>query len=110
MNLETIRQRYLQDTFPKRLGALAANLARISSFSEDEPNLKLIKSLIEESEYFIEWTTLDAPVGLQERLVQLQIELALWLRRLNRGEKGFDKLAGDFQDWSEEILSASGLT
>ena len=109
MNFQVIRERYLQDDFPRRLGALAANLARVVSFSKRGENLDVVKSLLRESEYFIEWTILEASLDLQERLVKLQVELALWLGRLDRGENGFDQLARDFQDWSEEILSASRL-
>ena len=109
MNLEIIRERYLKDTIPRRLGALAANLARISSFSKGAENLKLIKSLLEESEYFIEWTAPEVPIDCQEKLVELQIQLAVCSYRLNRDENGLLKFSNEFQKWSEELLELSGL-
>jgi hypothetical protein len=109
MDLRAIRERYLRDTFPKRLGALAANLARLSSFSRETPNLRIIKSLLEESEYFIEWGILDAPAELQERLVGLQIRLAVWSYRLSQGKNSFKELADEFEKYSEELLTLSGL-
>ena len=109
MNLEMIRERYLKDSFPKRLGALAANLARISSFSKEKPSPRVVKSLLEESEHFIEWTILEAPLELQEQLVELQVQLALWRYRLNQGRDCFEELAREFEKYSDQILAASGL-
>ena len=109
MNLEIIRERFLRDNFEKRLGALAANLARISSFSRGTPNPKIIKRLLEESKFFIEWTLLEAPLSLQEKLVELQVRLAVWCCRLNEGKDGLENLARESEEWSEQILSASGL-
>ncbi len=106
MDLTAIRQRYLQEHFPKRLAALAANLARISSFSKRGQNIDLIKNLIRESEYFIEWTASEAPFNLQVKLVDLQIRLARWLWRLEQGGNGFDQLAEEFETSSEEMLAA----
>lgn len=109
MNVELIRNRYLKDSFPKRLGALSANLARIASCSKRVKDTKVIKGLLQESEYFIEWTVPDIPVDLQEKLVELQIWLGVWLYRFNRGKNGFEQLAKESERWSEEILGASGL-
>ena len=101
MDLQAVRERYLQDDFPKRLGALAANLARISSFSKKPENLDVIKGLLRESEYFIEWGISDAPIDLQEELVELQVRLAVWCYRLNEGKMGPEALEKEFQRRSE---------
>ena len=103
MNREAIRERYLQDTFPKRLMALAANFGRISSFSRRGKNIALIKGLIEESEYFIEWTALEAPFPLQAELIELQIQLALRLRKIDNASE-LDSLALEAQSWAEKLL------
>lgn len=104
MNREVIRERYLQDGFPKRLGALAANLGRISSFSKRGKNEELLKGLIRESEFFVEWTTLEAPLSLQGDLVGLQIQLALWLRQLDQGQPRFETMSCEAWSWSEKLL------
>ena len=88
---------------------MAANLARIASFSKSGENLDVVKSLLEESEYFIEWTILDAPLDLQENLAELQVRLAVWRYRLDEGENGFETLAQEFKKHSEEWLRVSGL-
>ena len=67
----TIRDRYLRDTLPIRLGGLAANLARIKSFSHNIANYKVIESLLEESKFFIEWTANATEVNTAAELVEL---------------------------------------
>ncbi|TXT23563.1 MAG: hypothetical protein FD131_5196 [Rhodocyclaceae bacterium] len=52
---EPVRQRFLRDPLPIRLGGLAADLARIASFSENPANRHAVASLLEEGKYFAEW-------------------------------------------------------
>lgn len=73
-----IRERYLRDDLPVRLGGLAANLSRIKSFSTNEASHAAVESLIDESKMFIEWTAAQAEVHTAEKLVELQIQLARW--------------------------------
>ena len=55
-DLTAIRDRYLKDELPVRLGGLAANLARIGSFSKNTGNAEPVGDLVSESKWFIEWT------------------------------------------------------
>ena len=84
MQVATIRERYLRDELPIRLGGLAANLARIVSFAgqphETGKYPSTVEHLLEESEWFIEWNGPDAPLETQTELVELQIQLAVWRR------------------------------
>ena len=73
-----IRERYLRDEFPIRLGGLAANLARIKSRSHNVANRALIASLMEESQLFIEWTIPDANLNEAAELSKLQVQLQEW--------------------------------
>lgn len=75
-----IRERYLRDALPIRLGGLAANLARVKSFSDHPGHRDVVESLLDESKFFIEWTAPDAGVDVQAELVQLQLQLARWQR------------------------------
>lgn len=109
INREAIRRRYLQDPFPKRVAALAANLGRISSFSQRGKNVDLLKSLIQESECFIEWTASDAPSDFQGHLVMLQIQLALWLLQMEKNKLELESLAIPTQAWSQELLEKAGF-
>ena len=111
-NREEIKKRYLQDALPTRLGGIAANLARINSFSSHDNHLKTIESLIDESKYFIEWTVKDAPRDLQEYLIHIQVQLALWQVQLMRFWKDPEKrysFAKAANKWSQELLKLSGL-
>jgi hypothetical protein len=111
-NQTAIRERYLRDGLPVRLGGLAANLARIKSFSDHPDHGNIIESLLEESKFFIEWTILEAELEIQPVLVSLQIQLALWQYRwkdiwvdpIHRSA-----VADQAWEWSERILTISGL-
>ena len=73
-----IRERYLRDTLPVRLGGLAANLSRIKSFATHDASRDAVEGLIDESKYFIEWTATEAESYAAEQLVALQVQLARW--------------------------------
>src|ERR1051326_7847146 len=80
-DLSTIRDRYLQDSLPVRLGGIAANMARVRSFSKHDANGDAVNGLIDESKWFIEWTAADFlpdDVETAAQLVELQIQLAQW--------------------------------
>ena len=109
---KAIQKRYLQDPLPLRLGGLAANLARINSFSDHPGHRDVVESLLNESKFFIEWTAPAAGLELQAELVELQVELACW--ELNWKNIWNDPLkrasaAGKARIWSERILGMSGL-
>lgn len=99
-----IKERYLQDDWRVRLGGLASNLARLADFAENPAHRQLVDTLLEESEHFIEWTAPDAPIEVQAKLVELQIQLALWRRKLPDTTFGQEARKG-----STEILEMSGL-
>ena len=105
---EPVRQRFLRDPLPVRLGGLAADLARIASFSENPANRQAVASLLEEGKYFAEWTAPDAPLETQALLAELQVTLALWERRwLNRTPD--DTMRAEAQRKSDELLALAGL-
>ena len=107
-----IRERYLRDKLPIRLGGLAANLARIRSFSDHPDHCEAVESLLDESKFFIEWTAADAEINIAAELVELQIQLAQWQRRwasiwadtLQR-----TKVVEQINCWSKRVLDMSGL-
>jgi hypothetical protein len=94
------------------MGGLAANLARIKSFSNHPDHRDVTESLLEESKYFIEWMAPEAEINLQAELVALQVQLACWQRSwqgiwadpLQRAAVGEQA-----QTWSEKVLKRSGL-
>ena len=107
-----IRERYMRDPLPVRLGGLAANLSRIKSFSANDASRETVASLIDESKMFIEWTAAQAEIPTAALLVDLQVELARWQLGWNGiwSDANMRKqLAEQSADWSRQVLEMSGL-
>ena len=107
-----IRERYMRDELPVRLGGLAANLSRIKSFSANENSHETVASLIDESKMFIEWTAAQAEINTAALMVDVQVQLALWQIRWDRvwGDPAERKqMAEQSGIWSKQILEMSGL-
>lgn len=104
----SLRDRYLRDPLPIRLGGLAADLARIASFAVNPQNGAAVASLLEEGKYFAEWTAPDAPLNVQEVLAEVQVTLALWQRRWLAGQLQ-PLMPAEAHRWSEKLLELSGL-
>ena len=77
-NQATIKERYLRDPLPIRLGGLAADLARVQSFSDNSNLRDAVEGLLDESRFFIEWMAPDAELEKQVVLVELQRQLTRW--------------------------------
>jgi hypothetical protein len=111
-NQAAIQQRYLRDPLPVRLGGLAANLARVESFSNHPEHSEVVESILNESKYLAEWTAFDASLPIQVELVELQRQLAvwqygwkcIWVDPVERAT-----VAEQASSWSKRILSSSGL-
>jgi hypothetical protein len=111
-NRAAIQERYLRDDIPIRLGGLAANLARIKSFSDHPGHMNAVERLIEESKFFIEWTALDTAVDIQAELVKLQVKLALWHLRWQEIWEDPERRAAVMNqagNWSRWVLERSGF-
>jgi len=107
-----LRKRYLRDALPVRLGGLAANLARITSFSDNDVNCELVERLLNESKFFIEWTAGDADIDTAAELVQLQLLLAAWQwswKRIWSDPVQRQRVTEQARDWSGRVLERSGL-
>src|SRR5258706_15786882 len=78
------RSRYMRDSIPIRLGGLAANLARVYSFSSNSKHNEAVSNILNESRYFIEWTTTETDIEIQHELVELQLKLSIWIHTWDR--------------------------
>ncbi len=105
---ERVRERYLRDPLPIRLGGLAADLARIASFAENPNNRQVIAGLLEESKYFAEWIAPEAPLDIQEQLAQIQVSVALWQLEWMDGRPD-PAMRQHAQRWSDRLLKLAGL-
>lgn len=111
-NRATIQTRYLRDEPPVRLGGLAANLARIKSFSDHPDHRDVVERLLEESKFMIEWTARDTALDVQAELVELQVQLSCWQYRWQDIWVDPEKRASVAQlagAWSQRVLKLSGL-
>lgn len=112
INVDGIKERYLKDDLPVRLGGLAANLARIRSIVVNRASREATTSLIEESKYFIEWAAPEATLATQVVLVEIQRELVKWERRLSQSwddDAQRQDLSQIAKSWSDQVLELSGL-
>jgi len=112
MDLIAIRARYLRDALPIRLGGIAANLARITSFSRHVANRETVEHIIKESKLFIEWTAPETDVDAAAVLVELQLQLAQWQHCLAGIWEDTEKrqaMIEQSRDWSKRVLDMSGL-
>lgn len=106
------KTRYLQFDPSHRLGHLASNLARIRSFCNDPLHQEVTLSVIEESQYFIEWTAPSLDLDIATELVDLQRLLSYWKHHwsvLWSNPNYRSQVAKQAQRWSDRILDHSGL-
>lgn len=106
---EQIRRRFLRDPLPIRLGGLAADLARIASFSENLANHQAVTSLLEEGKWFAEWAAPDAPLETQAVLAEIQLALAVWERGWLNGTPD-QTMRIEARRKSNQLIELSGLT
>lgn len=105
---EKIRERFFRDPLPRRLGSLAADLARVASFAQDPQDHEAVASLLEEGKHFAEWAALEAPLETQAVLAEIQIVLAVWERRWLKGTPD-PSMRTEAQSKSDELLALAGL-
>ncbi len=111
-DLTAKRERYLHESVPTRLGELAANLARIRSFSNNDLNRDPVAHLIEETKFFIEWTAIDAGIDIAAELVELQVQLARWQLSWSKiwaDDAQRTKVAEQAKVWADRVVEMSGL-
>jgi hypothetical protein len=107
-----IRERYLRDSLPVRLGGLAANLSRIKSFAAQDAGRDAVASLLDESKHFIEWTAAEAEIQTAAQLVELQVQMARWQQTWTKTWSDpleRKQLAEQSATWSKRVLEMSGL-
>ena len=109
---EKLRQRFLRDPLPRRLGGLAATLGRISSSARESGDPAVVTNLLDEAKHLIEWTAAEAEPQAAAELVHIQTMITLWQRvwteaGQNRGQRLL--LSVQAKDWSDKALDFSGL-
>ena len=111
-NKEKLKERFLRDPLPRRLGGLAATLGRISSVARKSSDPENVARLLEEARYLIEWTAADAEPEVAAELVSMQTMLSLWLKAWDKASQSKEQsvlLCVQAKQWSDRALDFSGL-
>ena len=111
-NINRIKERYLKESFNKKVGHLASDLARISSFIENSSNKRAILGILAESRFFIEWAAPEATLEIQAFFCEMQTKIALWHYQLLQRKKGLSDLIQlkEIKAWSSRLIEISGLS
>jgi hypothetical protein len=111
-NKEKLRERFMRDALPRRLGGLAATLGRVSSVARLSTDPMNVARLMEEAKYMIEWTAADTEPDIAAELVSMQTLLTLWLRAWDSASQHKEQrtlLSVQAKHWSDRALDFSGL-
>ncbi|MDD2920884.1 MAG: hypothetical protein PHQ36_01235 [Anaerolineales bacterium] len=111
-NKEKLRERFLRDPLERRLGGLAATLGRISSSTRNSTDAAVVKNLLEEAKYLIEWTAADTAPEIAAELVSMQTLITLWAKAWDTASRDKSQrtlLSVQAKQWSDRALDLSGL-
>ncbi len=111
-NKEKLRERFLRDPLPRRLGGLAATLGRISSVARKSSDPANVARLLEEAKYLIEWTAADAEPEVAAELVSMQTLINLWSKAWEQDSQNKAQrtlLSVQAKHWSDRAMDFSGL-
>lgn len=78
MNRSQLRERYLQDEWPRQIGNLASTLTRLSSRTQDARFDHIVADLLREGALLMEWSAPYIPLELAAEIAGMQRELILW--------------------------------
>lgn len=109
---EKLRERFLRDPLPRRLGGLAATLGRISSSARNSTDPSIVFNLLDEAKHLIEWTAAEAEPDAAAELVRMQTLITLWQGAWNDASQNPRQrvlLSVQAKDWSDKAVDFSGL-
>ncbi len=112
-NREALRERFLREPIPTRLGELAAVLAHFASFSGTHAGYtEVFVRLLDEPLCYTEWTMPELDSQLQAELSEIQACLTEWQCKwesINANDLQKRMVIRQAREWSELLLKASGL-
>ena len=111
-NKQKLRERFLRDPLPVRLGGLAATLGRVSSSARKSTDSLVVQNLLQEARYFIEWTAADTDPEIGAELVSMQTLITLWLKVWDKTSQNKEQrtlLSVQAKHWSDRAMDFSGL-
>ncbi|MFZ5912481.1 MAG: hypothetical protein ACOYYU_20950 [Chloroflexota bacterium] len=111
-NKEKLRERFLRDPLPRRLGGLAATLGRISSSARNSTDPDEIVNLLEEAGHFIEWIVPETAPAIAAELKQMNIIIGMWKKSWVRARNIPQQrtlLAVQTKNWETMVRKFAGM-
>jgi len=108
----SLRERFMREPFPRRMGELASALSSARSFSDHPAHRDVVKMFLEEGAHYLEWVLPDADSVLQQELNELRRDLAEWENNWQGIWDDPEKrtsVAEQAGSWSNKVLERSGL-
>jgi hypothetical protein len=112
MDKQKLRERFLRDPLPRRLGGLAATFGRISSSARKTNDPAIVADLLDEAKHLIEWTAAEVEPEAAGELVRIQTMISLWQRaweEASQNPKQRILLSIQAKEWSDRAVDFSGL-
>ena len=112
MDKEKLRQRFLRDPLPRRLGGMAATFGRIIIISPAVQDPAVVTDLLDEARHLIEWTAGETEPEVAAELVRIQTLLTLWQKAWATASQDTRQqllLSVQAKDWSDKLVDFSGL-
>ena len=109
---EKLRERFLHDPLPRRLGGLAATFGRISSSARKSSDPAVVADLLDEARRLIEWTAGETEPEVAAELVRIQTFLTIWQKAWGSASQNPQQrllLSLLAKDWSDKAVDFSGL-
>lgn len=109
---EKLRQRFLRDPLPRRLGGLATTFGRISSSARKSSEPAIVVDLLDEARRMIEWTAGEAEPEAAAELVRIQTLLTVWQKAWETASQNPQQrllLSLQAKHWSDKAIDFSGL-
>ena len=109
---QKLRERFMRDPLPRRLGGLSATLGRISSSARESSDPAQVANLLDEAKHLIEWTAADTDPDIAAELIAMQRLIILWQKAWAKTKTLKEQrilLATQEKHWSDQTLGFSGL-
>lgn len=107
-----LKELYLRDAIPIRLGNLASSIKRLGFLINSKKPEKTVYRLLQECKLFSTWTAPEATLETKTELEALQLDLEAWqneFHNANGDEFWRGEINAACEQWSNRILELSGL-
>ena len=95
-----------------RLAGLAASLGRVSSSARHAGGSARVAEMLEECQYYIEWTAGELDPEAAAEMVDIQVMISMWRKsweKANSDDIQRSLLSFLAKKWSDKALDYSGL-